>query len=252
MRLVCISAAHTPYNGELMERSAKRVGVEIVRFKDGEPWPNDYRIGKLVHGLACVLSLPADVTHIMHVDTSDSLFLAGPEEIVAKFEAMRPEGFEGILIQAEKNCYPDKALEMDYAHCHWGWHTGKTPWKYVNSGGWIAERVHAGAMMQLATQEATYCDQLCWSKAYLTGQPIILDENCQIFQSMYLQQPNELKLENGRLYNLLTGGRPCVAHWNGTKNQGHPYSRDGMWSCLNILSASCFPMGKEFTHERYA
>ena len=235
MRLVVIAAAHTPYRGALMERSAKRVGVEVVRYKEGEPWPNDYRVGKLVHGLECVRSLPSDVTHVMHVDTSDSLFLAGPEEILEKFELSH----RWILIQGEKNCYPEKALESEYP-------PARTPWHFVNSGGWIARRDKAEVGMAKAAERATYCDQLCWSKQYLSQShkhadcvpawPLDVDENCQIFQSMYLQQKSEFRLENGRLENLVTGGRPCVLHWNGTKNQGSPYSRDGVWACLNVLN----------------
>ena len=45
MRLVVIAAAHTPYRGALMERSAKRVGVEVVRTKRGNP-------GRTIIGLA--------------------------------------------------------------------------------------------------------------------------------------------------------------------------------------------------------
>jgi len=248
MRLVCISAAHTPYNGALMERSAKRVGVEIVRFKQGEPWPNDYRVGKLVHGLECVRTLPDDVTHVMFVDSSDSLFLANPEEIVAKFDAIAGERPTSVLIQGEKNCYPDKSIESQYP-------PQRTPWHFVNSGGWIARRDSALFAMPLVATFAEYCDQLAWSLAYLRGAsgdpmtgsyvPIEVDENCQIFQSMYLQKPGEFKLDNGRLYNLKTAGRPCVAHWNGTRNEGRPFSRAGIWSCLDLLSASCLPTGNE-------
>jgi hypothetical protein len=239
MRLVVIAAAHTPYSGHLMEKSAKRVGVEVVRYKEGEPWPQDFRLGKLVHGLECVLALPADVTHVMHVDTSDSLFLAGPEEIIQKYEAMA--GGFSILIQGEKNCYPDKTLELYYP-------PARTPWHFVNSGGWIAHRKAAEDGMRRAGELATYCDQLCWTKAYLSqgnkrregvdGWTMDTDENCQIFQSMYLQDRNDFKMVNSRLENLKTGGRPCVAHWNGTRNLAPPglLSRAGMWATLNIRS----------------
>lgn len=224
MRLVCISAAHTPYNGALMERSARRVGVEIVRFKEGEPWPNDYRVGKLVHGLECVKQLPEDVTHVMFVDSSDTLFLAGPEEIVQKYELME----RAILIQGEKNCYPDKTLESAYP-------PARTPWHFVNSGGWIAHRSAAESGMEKAAELGEYCDQLCWTREYLAPYgtiqwPISIDQNCQIFQSMYLQTISDFRLEDGRLENLVTGGRPCVLHWNGTQNQGSPFSRDGVYA----------------------
>ena len=228
MRLVVILAAHTPYKGALLERSCKRMGVEVVRYKEGEPWPNDYRVGKLVHGLECVLSLPNDVTHVMHLDSSDSLVLAGPLEIVGKFEAIRKAGDGKILIQGEKNCYPDKRLEQRYG-------PALSPWRFVNSGGWIAERVDAAIAMRRVADLSTYCDQRCWTHAYLNQVvPVEVDESCLIFQSMYLQERNEFTLSGGRLSNLKTGSTPCILHWNGTKNQGSPYSRDGVWACLNL------------------
>lgn len=226
MRLVCISAAHTPYNGALMERSAARVGVEIVRFREGEPWPNDFRVGKLVHGLECVKALPDDVTHVMFVDSNDSVFLAGPEEIVEKYTLKECS----IVLQGEKNCYPDKNLVPMYP-------PPRTPWRFVNSGGWIGTRDDAEVLLERVFALAEYCDQLCWSRAYVSQYiPVDVDENCQIFQSMYLQEPGDFRLADGRLENLKTGGRPCVAHWNGTRG-GAPYggiSRIGLWATLNV------------------
>ena len=235
MRLVCISAAHAPYDGALMERSAKRVGVEIVRFKEGEPWPNDFRVGKLVHGLECVKQLPADMTHVMFVDSSDTLFLAGPEEIVRKFEAMRGQGSLAI-VSGEKNCYPISELAEQYP-------APDSPWRFVNSGSWIMRRENVGVVLEDVISRGEYCDQLCWHRAYLAvvtenWSDVMIDQNCQLFQSMFMQDCGDFSLKNGRLENLKTGGRPCVLHWNGTRNAGRPYSRDGVWSTLNILSAS--------------
>lgn len=226
MRLVCISAAHTPYNGKLMERSAKRVGVEIVRFKEGEPWPKDYRVGKLVHGLECVKRLPEDVTHVMFSDGSDTLFLGGPEEIIEKFEAICPNL---ALVSAEKNCYPYKDLAQEYPAAY-------TEWRYVNSGNWILRRSDAEYMLEKIAGLTTYgCDQLAWTRAYLQKDSfaVKLDENCQLFQSMYLQKEEEFRFVDGRMENLVTGGRPCVLHWNGTKNAGVPFSRDGVWQMID-------------------
>ena len=224
MRLACIVNAQSPYGGELLEKSAARVGVEIIRYGEGEPWPRDYRVGKLVRGIECVESLPADVTHVMFLDNSDSLILAGPEEIVAQFEAY--DLGKSLIIQGEKNCYPDKKLESAYPAPDY-------PWHFVNSGGWIARKEVALKNMKLAAGLAGYCDQLCWTRLYLSGKgDVEVDQQCRIFQSMYLQTPEELRMVNGRLWNDVTKSGPCVAHWNGTKNKGTPYSRDGMWALM--------------------
>lgn len=224
MRLVIISAAHKPYRGALMERSAARVGIEIVRYAEDQDWPNDFRQAKLVDGLECVKRLPQDVTHVMFLDSTDTLVLAGAEEIVQKYDRQ----VYGVLINGEKNCYPDKTLAPNYPQ-------GRTAWHFVNSGGWIAHRFAAEKWMAYAAEEATFCDQLCWSKTYLKHAAIAVDEECRVFQSMYLQQPEEFSLSNGRLINHVTGEQPCVLHWNGTRNAGH-LSRSGVWACLGIES----------------
>lgn len=222
MRLICIMNAHTPSKRALTERSARRVGIEVVLYKEGTAWPNELRIGKLVHALECVKSLPEDVTHVMFVDSWDSLFLAGPEEIIEKYELMH----SAVMVQGEKNCYPDKTLESQYP-------AARTPWHFVNSGGWIAHRAAAEEALDTIAQQGFKCDQQCWSHAYLkqtAGWPITIDENCQIFQSMFAQTLSDFALKDGRLENLVTGGRPCVLHWNGTRNEGRPFSRDGVYA----------------------
>jgi len=226
VRLVCIVNAQTPYPGELLEKSAARVGVEIVRYGEGQLWPKDYRVGKLVAGIECVRGLAEDVTHVMFVDASDSLFLAGPEEIVAQFESY--DQGHSVLIQGEKNCFPDKKLEASYP-------APDTPWHFVNSGGFIGRKEVILRNMQLAADLATFCDQLCWTRLYLSGKgDVEIDEQCRIFQSMYLHRPEELFIEDGRMWNELTHTQPCVAHWNGTKNEGVPFSRRGVWGTINV------------------
>src|ERR1041385_7226857 len=141
MKLVCIVNAHTPYKGELMELSAKRVGIELVKYAEGEEWPRNYRVGKIEQAIEAVRALPEDVTHVMFTDNADTLFLAGADEIVQKFELMRDES-TWVVIAGEKNCYPDPEITAYYP-------AAKTLWHFVNSGGWIARRedaVHALGM----------------------------------------------------------------------------------------------------------
>lgn len=235
MRLAVITTGHAPYKGELMEKSAARVGIEVFRIGADKPWPKDYRVAKLIHGQETVANLPADVTHVMYVDCSDSLFVRGPEDIILKFEEFHDRGFLAV-VQAEKNCYPDVVLAREYP-------PSETAWKYVNSGGWICRREDALRIMAYVAELGAFCDQRCWSRAYLTStaaaeeeardhRMIALDDECRIFQSMYLQQPDELRFSEKLPVNQVTGRMPCVMHWNGTKNEGSPYSRDGVWELL--------------------
>ena len=231
MKLAVITAAHKPYSGALMERSARRVGIEVFRFAEYQEWPKDYRVGKLIDGARSIAGLPANVTHVMGTDSSDTLFLASGEQIVHTYEAIR-DGYEEpfVLISAEKNCYPKPELAPQFVA------RARTPWHFLNSGAWITRREEAEAAMLEAAGYAEYCDQLCWSLAHLAQKlslTVHLDQECCVFQSMYLADPDELSVSSGRLYNRTTWTWPCHAHWNGTRNAGSP-SRDGVWACLGI------------------
>lgn len=267
-RLAVITPAHKPYSGDLMERSARRVGIEVLRYCEDKPWPNDFRVAKMVDALEFLRTLPDTYTHVMFVDSSDSLFLGGEDEILAAYGNQR----EDVLIQGEKNCYPHPGLRYFYESLAISDNApAPTPWCFVNSGGWIADRYVAEKSLETAQGLGTFCDQYCWTLAYLLTKrtfraaqwkdyvqnspqhtngmvqtspfnprwadqlPCIgVDDQCSIFQSMYLQQPEEFEMPNGRLHNLVTGRTPCVLHWNGTKNQGIPFSRAGIWYTRDI------------------
>ena len=77
-----------------------------MRYAEDQDWPNDFRQGKLVDGLECVKQLPQDVTHVMFLDSTDTLVLAGAEEIVQKYEADRYQQQCKIVICGEKKLLP--------------------------------------------------------------------------------------------------------------------------------------------------
>ena len=265
MKLAVITPAHKPYSGGLMERSAARVGISVIRYGEEKEWPNDFRQAKMVEAAECIRTLPDEYTHVLFVDASDSLFLGDEQEILSHADIC-------VTIQGEKGCYPHPGLKQFYPF-------NSRPWRHVNSGGWIAPRETALLALETAAALGTFCDQYCWTLAHLisTGAPggvlwsilhghneelrgtllewssgkiatpavydpiwrrnlpeIQVDSGCRIFQSMYCQEPDEFKVRGGRLHNLVTNTTPAILHWNGTQNRGTPYSRTGIWYTLDI------------------
>lgn len=205
--LVVMIGAHAPYKGQVFEASARRHGLQLVKFSEGLPWPGNFREGKLFPALACVQSLPPSVTHVLFADAWDSIALAGEAEILAKFEALANDG--KILISGEKHCHPDESLAAFYP-------LSRTGWRFVNSGGWIGRTQDVQRALEWICRVPHSDDQLAWTLAYLQQvTPILVDDTCAIFQTMRRQTPGELWQAGRRIVNVQTGTMPCIAHWNG-------------------------------------
>lgn len=228
MKLALITSGHQPYQGKVLEKSARRVGLEVIPYATEKPWPNDYRVGKILDALECIRQLPDCYTHVMHVDCSDTLILAPEEEILDRWAG---HFYSGVLVSAEKNCHPKAELAKEY-QIRYG---TVLPWRYVNSGGWMATRQVIEQALPVVSELATFCDQLCWTMAYLhrVTPTVTLDEGCTIFQTMFQQQPGDFEFRNGRLHNLITQQTPCAIHWNGTRGHGR-ISMRGMWACIDL------------------
>ena len=205
--LVVMIGAHAPYRGQVFEASARRLGLQIVKFGEREPWPGNFRSGKLLPALACVKQLPEFVTHVLFADAWDSIALAGPTEILLKFNALAYPG--SIVISGEKNCHPEQALAPFHLY-------SRTQWRFVNSGGWIGRREDVQRALEWVSAVGYPDDQLSWTVVYLRQDvPIHIDQECQIFQTMRRQDPGELRQIGKRIVNTRTGSSPCIAHWNG-------------------------------------
>jgi len=205
--LVVMIGAHAPYQGTIFEASARRMGLPVVKFAEGLPWPGNYRDGKLWPALACARSLPSTVTHVLFADAGDSVAVAGSEEILQKFHALCSEG--SILISGEKNCHPAQELAAFYPY-------SRTQWRFVNAGGWMGRRADVQRALEWVCQVPHEDDQLAWTLAFLhQAVPLAIDEDCEIFQTMRRQEPGELRQIGKRVFNNRTGTFPCIIHWNG-------------------------------------
>lgn len=141
-------------------------------------------------------------THFLALDGVDSIVVSGLEEIVGKYESY---GSPPCLMSGESEMYPPGGVDN---------FTGKTRWKYLNGGCYMAEIPYfIDTLERLRVQYPDEGNYQAWFVRSWPVDGIVLDENCEVFQSM----PGDLNyavVEN-RLLNLETGSTPCVLHFRG-------------------------------------
>ena len=127
-----------------------------------------------------------------------------------------------LLIGVELNCSIEKYINM-YPNT-----TSKK--KYICSGGYIGYKF---AIQDLFNWKSY--DDICnicldgGLKSYFTeyflskqSERIKLDNDCLIFQNMYLVSWNELRIHNGKIHNKSLHKYPCFVHFNmGSKKQSN-------------------------------
>ncbi len=196
-----------PVDWSLLIRSGKRVGIEIASYGEGLGWPNSYGQAKIVDALGFLTERSEDI--VLYTDSQDSFIARPAVDILAGYErAVSPQ----ILLQAEKNCYPEREWGYDYPEV-------ATPWRFICAGGWMGRResllqaldeIHCGELFKINS----HCDQRLWTDWYLrfpgAQARAKLDTNCEVFQSM--AGTGEME-DDGR--NGVTKTYPSVIHFNG-------------------------------------
>jgi hypothetical protein len=166
-----------------------------------------------------------EATIVLFIDSFDVLVSASLDEIAVKFRSFGAP----IVFSAEKGCWPFHDGRPGGEAVARGYPPSPTPWRYLNSGGYIG---CAGALRALLHEmsmlpEATnpWCiDQELASLIYLRGQPkIALDHRCEIFMNVHLSWKDLTFVPGvigrgsaaGRWQNRVTGTFPSILHFNG-------------------------------------
>ncbi|MFH1952568.1 MAG: glycosyltransferase domain-containing protein [Pseudomonadota bacterium] len=154
-----------------------------------------------------------DCDLLMLVDAFDTIFMAGPGKVMDLYE--KHEG--KALFSAEKACWPPHpVVNGRYIH------TVDTPWRYLNSGGFIGPRKLFTDLLDKAWDEWNnkydhgLGDQYFYHCLYLDNQnTIALDTGCEIFQSMAHHSLDGWIKGPDFIENPETGTMPVVLHFNG-------------------------------------
>jgi hypothetical protein len=139
--------------------------------------------------------------------------------------------YDTIIYQTEKACYPHEWVAGHYPNTPTSYKN--SPWKYLNGGGYcgstklIVEFFEKYGLNNLPGDVNGQHEQmLAYIKAKEDGFPILLDDGCELFQSMAFADHSEFELrqrqvhlspdENSKyLVNKITKNVPAVLHFNG-------------------------------------
>ena len=188
-----------------------------------------------------LLSLPGNEV-VLFTDGYDTILLGGEKEIMERYRRIAPDG--GIVISAEKTCYPDPNLASTYPMTN-------TPYRFLNSGGIIgtaADILSALAAIEemkssLPDDPFLFSNQYLWTRIMLKkdNSGIKLDVNCELFQTFptsmetvrkFQSVPDinekkeivmtemkailqDFEVNDENIYNKITATYPLHLHFNG-------------------------------------
>jgi hypothetical protein len=207
--LCVFTASYGTDKCDLLRRSCGLVDIQLHTYGTGE-WQS-YVHGKITGALDFLAG--RDEPFAMYVDGHDSFIVDNAAAILDKYQRIG----KLITISAEKDVWP---VNQGIAAAHYPYPQPphhQSPWKFINSGGWIGER---GALIEALSRMHAVAngrgdDQLLWHEWYLflKGRLVThIDSGCSIFQTMSGVHGHELS-PTGE--NLTTFQRPSVVHFNG-------------------------------------
>jgi len=171
---------------------------------------HDKGMGYKVILLRQYLDFLPESDYVLFTDAHDIRIIESHEEIMARYFHFGTK----IVFAAEKNCWPQKALESQYRT--------RGPYKYLNSGGFIGE---VGALKVFIDENFQNVsgmtdDQVFYTNLFLKFQTdrtqVQLDTRCTIFQCLHLAMED---IDQESLENTVTGTSPLVWHSNGYLHQ---------------------------------
>lgn len=209
--LVCTVAAYRGcdiYSGvSNLIRSCARFGIQIHIFGFDQYWHSLYHT-KMMSTLFGLLSLQDEYDRVLFMDSVDTIWVRPLDEF-----AHLADSFSGVIVNAERTCWPDVNLANRYPSC-------STDYKYLNSGlftGKMKDIIDCLNKVRNIGPVYNNDDQGAWTIAYLNGLiNINLDSNCVLFQSLYGNPESELLFdEDNQLINTMTNTYPSILHAHG-------------------------------------
>lgn len=229
MELAIISPCFYPNNepASLMVQSARAHNLTVVLYGVGEdfiPHGADAQVKRL-HELMAPECL---AEYALITDCRDVLFLANQDEITRKFLSFGSD----LVMSTENGCWPSDPEVV--AHFHG---KNRNGYDFINAGQYIGKwSVIVNCLRHLLSNyrkgDGLDNSQGWWAQAHMRGElPFALDYECTIFQTMSGGADVQVKLEDGRFINSLTGEQPCSIHCNGNPNTKEPHRE--LWKLVS-------------------
>jgi hypothetical protein len=186
-------------------------GYHIIEHK----W--DGFLGK-IHETYKYLKTCATHTHFLYTDAWDTVALRPDVQVP-----------DGILISAERACYPHPEKAKLYP-------PHDSPWKYVNGGGWCGEISEFIRMYESKPPTDELNDQVWLTDRFLAGWGK-LDYECEVFQTLAFNGKHDLGTLGGQFTNHLRGTFPAFIHGNGHTPMTEIYKL--LPDTMNTLNEAC-------------
>lgn len=193
------------------EHYCKKLGLPYKILGEGRKWHGgDMSAGmgggqKINEVVAAIEGMENKLLIIC--DTFDLIPVAGAEEILSKFNNLC--GCEKILFSSEVYCWPDQNLEAVYPKTD-------TKYRFLNSGCIMGYRDQIYNLIKNGNNSVkdNDDDQLFFTRKYLAGENIVLDNQCHLFQAINGAR-QDIVLYKNRVYNKYTNSYPVFLHGNG-------------------------------------
>lgn len=186
--------------------SAKEQDIQVHLYGEGKVFPGWIPIK--VNGLREFLKT-RDESHVLYTDGADAFFTGELSSIRDMYELA---GAPPLLMSAELECYPYYELGPNFPD-----HGLPNRYPYPNAGQFIGERDYIIDCLDVL--EADYYggnDQGWWQLGIVDGKMNVqLDSGCDLFQTMSGGADQHVSVLDGFVVNHVTGGAPCLMHFNG-------------------------------------
>ncbi|MEM3062447.1 MAG: hypothetical protein QW303_02725 [Nitrososphaerota archaeon] len=160
---------------------------------------------KIIEALEIIRNM--DNKLIIICDTYDIVPVARMAEILEKYITIcRKNNVFRIVASSEVGCWPDKSLANSYPEVD-------TKYKYLNSGAIMGYRDDIYQILSKTSIGDADDDQLYLTKEFLSGSNIILDYQCELFQTLYMVE-DDIVIRGNRIYNKYTNSYPSFIHGN--------------------------------------
>ena len=203
-----------------LESQLRDAGIPFFCEVDPDAfYPGTARLmGEYVGNMRRWLDKWGDAENLVFCDAWDVLFYGTLEEVAAKV----PE--TGILMAAEKNCYPDAYLGPFFLD--------RGPWRFNNCGLLAGKPTEVDNWLTAVEKHPAYhpriMDQQWFNYRLLDAEnDFPVDHWTSLFYCYFMDQ-GELQVQDGHPVNTITKARPNFVHFNGKTEPTNFFLRYGI------------------------
>lgn len=205
--MIVITYAYTPETEGMrqMRLSVERQGYELAVVKT-----TDYPATIMRDLYECYKRAATGHEYMVYADYPDTFFQKKVEVPT-----------DHILYSTEKACFPFP---------QWATHFERQGrWIYPNNGLFagplklVIEFFERYKLYDIGAVNGQAAMQQAYLKARDEWFPVLLDTDCEVFQSIAFEDPDEFEMKDGLLHNKITGTVPAIIHGNGLTDMSRMY-----------------------------